>query len=192
MPRFRAFCDALCLASFALWLGVVIMSGIVAAVAFPTMKSLNPSLPDFAAYPGEHWTIAAGHVARRVFDLGAMLQAGCAAIACVTLTGSALGDPRRPRRIPFARAIALLLAVGILGYWRLSLTPTMDADLDAFWAAARAGNTESADAHKAAFNAAHPVAARTLSFTALFVFAGLVETVRAIAVSFPWAKSRES
>lgn len=183
MPRLRAFADGLALVALGLWLGVVVMSGLVAAISFPIMKSVSPSLAEFSAYPGEHWPIAAGHIARRVFDIGAVLQGGCAAISCLMLAVSVWADSRRPRPIQAVRTIALLLAVGTLAYWRLSLSPTMDHDLDAFWAAAKAGNTELADTHKAAFNTAHPIAARALSFLALFIAANIFEVVRTIYVT---------
>ena len=54
----------------------------------------------------------------------------------------------------------------------------MDHNLDAYWAAAKAGKTELADTHRAAFNAAHPAASRAISFLALFIAANIFELVR--------------
>src|SRR5690349_21676927 len=42
------------------WLGSLVMTGAYAGLVFRTMRTLNPSLPDFGAYPGEHWRLAGG------------------------------------------------------------------------------------------------------------------------------------
>ena len=64
----RPFASRLVLAAIALWLGVLLVSGLTAAVAFPTMKPLAPQLPDYAAV-SDHWKITAGAIANRVFTV---------------------------------------------------------------------------------------------------------------------------
>lgn len=177
MPRLRAFADALALASLSLWLGVIVMSGLVAAVAFPTMKHLNPDLPDYTAFPHDHWKIAAGLIAREIFNLGALLQWGFATITATALAFGVFAD-RPARQLPVARTVGLFLAVAALAYWRLSVAPRMDTSFDAFLAAAKAGDAASAGTHRAAFDAMHPWVSYLLYFLWFCVLATLIEMVR--------------
>ncbi len=164
------------------------MSGLVAAVSFPTMKELNPTIPAFSAYPTDHWTIAAGSIARRIFDIGAMTQWLLAGASAAALAVSIVAArPAHARGLPIGRIVAIVLAIGTLALWRFWLAPRMDFNLDTYWTAAKAGDIATADAHRHAFDADHPVSARMLSFIALFVLAGIGETARWLVLS---ARSR--
>lgn len=175
MPRLRAFADAICIASLSLWLGVVVMSGLVAAVAFPAMKALNPTIPEYAAYPFEHWKIAAGLLARTVFDLSAVMQWGLATITFIALAFRVVSDPP-PRKLPLARIILACASAAALATWRLGIAPGMDANLDGFLGAARAGEKLVADTHRNGFNAAHPLVSRVMMLLAVALLAAIVAT----------------
>lgn len=159
----------------AFWLGAVGMTGVTAAVAFPTMKEMGPTLPAFAAYSEAHWPIAAGSVARRVFDISAYVQVVCALVALVA-GGLRVLVGAGPR--PVARVVWTLLAAACLGWWLVVLTPRMNINLDVFWEAARAGKLERAASAKAAFDMDHPLASRAISGAALFALLGVVECLR--------------
>ncbi|MBI1190324.1 MAG: DUF4149 domain-containing protein [Tepidisphaera sp.] len=176
MFRRHQLLDALCLFALALWLGAVGMTGVTAAVAFPTMKALAPTLPDFAQYHEPHWQIAAGAVARKVFDISAYVQSACALIA-LAAGGVRVMWPAGGGR-PVARVVWTLLAAACLAWWLAVLTPRMNHNLDSFWAAARAGDTTLALSAKAAFDADHPVASRAISGAALFSLLGVIECLR--------------
>lgn len=164
----------MCLLSLALWLGAVGLTGVTAAVAFPTMKELAPSLPAYSQYPGAHWPIAAGAVARRVFDISAYVQVACAAVAMIAGGMRVSQGPRRP----IARVVWTLLAGACLVWWLAILTPRMNRNLDTFWEAARSGKATLATDAKAAFDADHPLASRAISGAALFALLGVAECFR--------------
>lgn len=150
------------------------MTGVTAAVAFPTMKGLAPTLPAYAQYPQAHWPIAAGAVARRVFDISAYAQVVCAVLA---LSAGGLRVVLGPRR-PIARVVWTLLAAACLVWWLAVLTPRMNRTLDTFWEAARTGDTTLAADAKAAFDADHPLASRAISGAAFFALLGVLECLR--------------
>ena len=49
--------------SLAVWLGTIMMTGVAAAIIFPEMRRLDPSLAIYSKYTGDHWLLAAGHIA---------------------------------------------------------------------------------------------------------------------------------
>ncbi|MGQ0628913.1 MAG: hypothetical protein ACT4PL_12535 [Phycisphaerales bacterium] len=57
-----------------LWFGSLIMSGVAAAVLFPTLKRLDPTLGAYPKYTGSHWLLAAGHVAEIVFYISDIIS----------------------------------------------------------------------------------------------------------------------
>ena len=58
MPRCAAAAEGLHLAALGAWLGAIVVSGAAAAIIFPTMRSLDPRMPEFGSYQGPHWMIA--------------------------------------------------------------------------------------------------------------------------------------
>ena len=148
-------------AALGVWLAVLVAAGLAAAVAFPVMKELQPRLPDYAAYEGEHWVIAAGHVGRRVFSIADRVQLVAAAAAVLSL--AVLTRLRSSSGLWLAvRWLAVGTAAGLAIYNGLVLAPNMDDDLVAYWSAARAGDQVKADAFRAVFSAQHPHATRVL------------------------------
>ncbi len=173
----RPFVDTLHIVALAFWLAALLGSGAAAAVLFPTMKHLDPTLPAFAAYPHEHWKIAAGHAANKLFFLADIVQFAAAFLATVTfaLTLFFLRIlPDRGRSWPLAiRGVSLAAALTAAAYLLLVLSPAMGLDYQHFIAAASAGQVEQADAARAAFEAAHPKASTAISITAAAVFVAL-------------------
>jgi len=155
-------------AGLALWMGVLVMSGVVAAVAFPTMKRLDPKLPGFEAV-GEHWKIAAGSVAFRVFTISDALQLVCVIVTLATLgLGLSLRskEPNGVKSVLLAgRAILMSVASGLVGYQLFVLGPRMSENIAKYWAFAREGKVELASAAQAAFEVDHPTASSVLYAT---------------------------
>ena len=170
MAMWRKLADTVHTAGLGVWLGVVLMSGAAAAVIFPTVKALNPSLPAFSAYTGDHWMIAAGRVADRTFAVSDAAQFVCALLAGAGLVlGQPIGDaswrtPRSALRITFFSG-----AITALAYQLFVLAPRMNANLQGHWTAAAGGDNAAAQALREAFTADHPTASTTLGVIAALV-----------------------
>jgi hypothetical protein len=165
--------ESLHAAALALWFAALVGAGLAAAVAFPEMKRLDPRLPEFGAYAGEHWMIAGGHVGRRVFALADRVQLIASAVGVLTLAAvTRLRVASRPWMA--VRWIGVGVAAGLAVYNGLMLAPRMDTNLVAYWEAARVGDEPRAARFKTAFSAEHPQASRVLSISAGGVLLGLV------------------
>lgn len=171
---------AIHLVALATWFGALLAAGLTAALVFPAMRRVAPILPDFAAYPGEHWKIAAGSVANRVFLVVDSIQLACAVIAILTLgltfaaAGKAVPGLRIRPPLGGARLALLTIASTLLCYELFILSPRMAIHLSDYWAAAREGRLAAADIAKAAFDADHPTASGVLSTTAVAVLLSIV------------------
>ncbi len=186
--RLASWLDLFHVLALAIWLAGLLSAGLSAALIFPQMKSLHPSLPDFAQYSGEHWKIAGGMVANRIFLIVDSIQLPCALIALVTLGLSLLaankapiGSPERRPPLAGARILLLTLACGLLAYQLFILSPRMAINLNNFWTAAKEGNQAIADAAQAAFDADHPIASNVLTSTAAAVLLLLVAAIFGLA-----------
>jgi hypothetical protein len=161
--------------ALAVWLGCVVTAGLAAAITFPTMRSLRPALPDYPGYTGDHWMLAAGKVAARIFAATDAASIGAATLAALS-AGVLLGGGRVPWRRWAARAwvVALLAAVGVLAYQITVLRPRMDANLVEYWRAAEAGENVAAEASREAFSAEHPTASNLMGAMAGLALLSLV------------------
>lgn len=170
MPIWRKLADALHTAALGVWLGVVLMSAAAAAVIFPTVKALDPSLPGFAAYTGDHWMIAAGRVADRTFAVSDAAQFVCALLAGLGLVvRRPIGDAAWRTARSALRITFLSGAITALAYQLFVLAPRINANLQAHWTAAAAGDNATAQTQRAAFTADHPTASATLAVIATLV-----------------------
>lgn len=175
MTRGRRICETIHLVTLGLWLGVLVMTGVAAAVLFPTIKALDPRLPEYAAFTGAHWSLAAGKVAATLFFVCDAVQFAGALIAGVTLGLSTLLFGLPARNLATAcRSGFIVVIVGVLSYQFIILAPEMNRNLAAYWAAARSGDNAAAAGFKAAFDAKHPLARNLLAADAVLVLASLV------------------
>lgn len=168
-------CETIHLTAMGLWLGTLVMTGAAAAVLFPTMKELGPTLPSHAAFTGEHWRIVAGKPAATLFQICDGIQFVCAMLAAVSLL-TLVGIARvRVRRRPsmFIRIISLGLAFIALSYHLFVLSPRMWTSLLSFRQAAAAGQNDLAAQFQAAFQSDHPTASNTLAAIAACVLVSL-------------------
>lgn len=152
------------------WFGALVMVGATAAIAFPEMKELQPSLPDFSAVPEDNWSIAAGKVMFPAFFICDVIQFVSAMLAIVSFI--LVFVKRRTGPGAAVRGLRLLLMtilMASLGYYMVALTPAMNDSLNSYWNAARTGDLEQAATHKATFDALHPKASAALRINALLV-----------------------
>ena len=167
-----------------IWLASLLAAGLSAALIFMQMKKLQPSLPEYSAYTGEHWKIAGGMVANKIFLIVDFVQLGCAIVTILTLGLTLLAANRAvPKyRPPLAgvRILFLSIACGLLCYQLFILSPRMAIHLNDFWVAAKDGKMAIADAAQAAFDADHPTASNVLKSTAAMIFLLLITSTVAI------------
>lgn len=167
------------------WALVIAMSGAMAAVIFPTMKQLDPVLPEFVSTPGDHWSLAAGLVMRKVFFISDIAQLVLAMIAVVSLAivlkAGEIGVLAR-RMLSFFLAVSCI-AMLASAFW---LSPAMRSDMDAALVAGRAGNSVAMKTARAQFGEKHK-SATTLMVTTL---GGVVlASLAAAATLKPFAKA---
>ncbi len=171
--RFWTRATTLHLAAAGFWLAAILFVGLAAALAFPVMKDLNPTLPGFSGYPDDHWIIAAGYVTNPLFGVLRVVQLACLAVCGVTFLLTV--RKTKGRVLSGVRAILLVLTLGAVIFDIAVLSPRMQGELAAFRDAAQAGDVALANAHRSAFDADHPLGRRLLEGGALCVL-GLVVT----------------
>lgn len=175
MNSYRALAWTVHLVSLGVWLGAVLMAGVVAGILFPTMKSLDPALPAYAAYTGEHWLIAAGHVGRQMFLVADFVQLGCALLSVGSFASLVLwlGVPMRDPAT-LVRAFSLSTALACVAGQIFVLAPDMNGALARYWSAAAAGDMQAAAAHRDAFTTMHPTSTLLMSLTFVSVLLSML------------------
>ncbi len=145
------------------------------------MKSLDPTIPALSGYSGEHWRLAAGIPANIIFTRADRIQFVCAGLGLMTLgfwLSGLVGLRQRGEHVSIAGAVTRIAtfsgAMGGLCYQLFILGPRMNLALKQWLAAANTGDSSRAEAFRAAFDADHPAASRTLGFTSVCVAACLV------------------
>lgn len=150
------------LAFLGVWCGSVAMSGVSAALIFPKMRDMDPTLPGFADYGGDHAMLAGGRIAGPIFFAVDTVQFVCGFVVLATLIGMLLCGYalRTPLRV--VRSVLTLSTLGVLSYHLTIMMPEMAGHLDTYWTLAGQGDTAGADVAKDAFMRMHPVATRTI------------------------------
>ncbi|MDX2116186.1 MAG: hypothetical protein SFZ24_11300 [Planctomycetota bacterium] len=141
------------------WAGTLLTAGLAAALAFPRMRALEPTLGVFAGMREHHWSIAAGHVANPLLSAVVVGQAVLAGAALATFVGARW---RGGRVLMAVHGVALGCACLLAAGHAAVLQPAMARELEAYWSAARAGDDAAALPHKEAFDALHPAASRMM------------------------------
>jgi hypothetical protein len=157
-----------------LWIGAAVTAGAAAAVAFPTMHRLNPRLPDYQGYPGEHWLLAGGQVMAPIFGIAGWTQVVCLILAVVLFVVSGLGRVRG--RMWLIRGAVLVALVAITGFQAGVLRPRMMRNLHEQWRAAQAGQQSTADVAKASFDSDHGLSNAVLAASVLLGVASVALT----------------
>ncbi|MBX3360885.1 MAG: hypothetical protein KF912_08535 [Phycisphaeraceae bacterium] len=170
----RVFLESVHVIAMGLWVGSLGMAGAAAAIIFPTMKTLEPTLGAYPLYTEPHWRLAAGHVAAQLFFVSDIVQLICAPLAGIALVLLVL--QRRvpwPSRLIAGRLVVLTLLMALLSYRFFLLAPRMDRELSLYRAAASEGEMAAAETHLIAFNADHPTASRVMTATIVMALTGL-------------------
>lgn len=156
MTRWTRLAFAVYLTALGLWAGSLMMTAVTAAVAFPTVKTLDPVVPTLDPASRPHWQLIAGKVASNVFVISHMAQSVCAVLAIGTGVVLCRLPGLRMRRSP--SFISACLAVATLGWYLLVFWPKMRTNLYTYWDNLFAGRIEPAAAAEKAFSADHPTA----------------------------------
>lgn len=168
----RAILETVYLSALGLWAGALGMTAAMAAIIFPQMRDLDPVLGGpLGSYPGDQGVLAAGVVMARVFSVFDTVQVACASAALITAVALSRARAARWRA---GRLIVTLLACAALAWYLLTVAAPLLADLSGFWDAAAAGDTVTADAFRAAFDARHHVASRWLGIVGVLALTALV------------------
>jgi hypothetical protein len=182
MSSWRAFCETVHALALGLWLGFVVAAGAYAAAVFPTAKNLDPRLPGFEQYTGDHWLIVGGRIAQTVFLIGDIAQFFCALIAVGTFACTVwmFGGGER-RAALYVRGFALAFALASLASLLLIVNPKFVSATNAYWAAARTGDNIAAAAHQQIARQTHPYATSLMSLAAVSVAVALGSCVWSLA-----------
>lgn len=181
-PRPTPAIDTLHILSLALWLAATLGSALAAAVLFPTLKSLHPRLPEYEAYQGEHFLVAAGTVAQKIFLIADMVHLPAALIAVITLVLSVRARGVLSKRPATAvRAVSLAVALACLGAMLLIVTPRLVSHTKQHFAAMQQNNASAIAAHKAAVDDIHPIASRLMGTMALSTLLSLASGAWSLA-----------
>lgn len=175
MIRWRAMSETIHLVALGLWFGSLVMTGFAAAIIFPVIKSLNPALPAYDHYTGEHWVLAGGKIASRLFLACDSIQFA-AGILCAISLGTLIFVARVPALRPAitVRICSLILALGLLGYQFFFFFPKFNGNMLLYWDAAQRGDNAAAASFKAAFDSDHPRATVFLGVSTVAVLMALV------------------
>lgn len=187
-PRARAIIECTHITSLAIWLAATLGATLTAALAFPILKSLHPTLPDYPSFQDQHYLIAAGSVAQRGFLIADLVQFPASIIAVITLAVPVVfmnAPIKRPAGI--VRMLTVAVALAACASLLLIVTPQLTAATQAHWAAMKAGDAAAVARHKASVDEIHPVASRLTGTMAISVLIALIAAVWSLAR--PWTAS---
>lgn len=161
-----AFLNGLYFLLLGLWIGSLVLSAASAAVVFPLMRALGPSLPKFAPLPDGHATLLAGRLMATVFFMQDLIELlACAGVVAILFMHLAVF--RMPARSPsnVVRLLAAAVLLASVSYEVFVLAPRMNDHLRHYWSAAETGETDRAQVERTAFLADHPQATRMMLIT---------------------------
>lgn len=165
----RSILEGIQIAALGALVGMLCIAGLTAALAFPTMKRLDPALPGFPALRSEHWSLAAGYIAHPVLSVAIWGQLVLVTIAFLAaITGA--GD-RGWIRVGTRTCIMAVLFLGVMQ--AALLQNSMNPALESYRAAAASGDSVKARQSKAAFDAVHPGATRYMTASLVCALAGV-------------------
>lgn len=165
MNRLARLASTLLVVCSGVALGVVAMTGVVAAVVFPTVRDLGPVLPDHASYTGPHWSLVAGVVAEGVFRIGFLVVG--AALFGALLGVLVLAFRRGARRLPVVRLGLVAVTLGLFLTHVGWLQPRMNDAAAEYRNAASVGDNTVASEAKSRFDSMHPTASRLIGATTI-------------------------
>jgi len=167
--------------SLAIWIAALASAGVAATGVFGKLLHTDLLLNEFASYDhSAHGRLAAGMVMEPIFTFVDLVQLVAGAVVALTLALQLMMfDMPLKRPANLIRTVCVLIAAILLVVRMATITPEMNRELRAYWAAAKAGQVEEAGAHQQKFDRRHPVVSKMFGAT----FALLLVTVAASAVS---------
>lgn len=175
MHTLRVIIETVNALALGLWAGALAMVGVAAAVTFPAMKRLDPALPDFAAYEGEHWKLAAGTVMNPLFGVVSMVGTFSLAIVSVAFAILMFRKMVTPRSKSFHLRFWLWLAlVALTGYVDRALWSPMNDLFQEHHALALAGNNAESARVMQGFDALHGLASPLMGAQLVLIVVMLV------------------
>jgi hypothetical protein len=157
------------LLALSIWLGSVAMSGVVAAIVFPLMRTLDPTLASYSAYEGDHSLLAAGRIASKVFFTVDAIQFVCGSLALATLLIMVISGYSLNTMARVLRMIVLCTTLALLSYHLFFFMNGLQETLQGYWHFAEIGETAQADSFKDRFLESHSAASRILGALAVMV-----------------------
>lgn len=166
-------------------LGMVLLVGITAAVAFSLMGELDVYVQEFAAVTDPHNRLLPGLILHKLFGVTDGLVAGCVLLsaACIVTIGARLG---RAGLTPLGvlQIAACVVLIGLTLYQSLIFRPPLTENLNRYHELARQGSIEQAQPYKDAFDEEHTRASFLLTTQAGLLFVAILLTcVRQASVS---------
>ncbi len=149
--------------------GVTAMTGVVAAVIFPAMREIDPTLGGYAGYDGPHWSLAAGVIAEKMFHVGFVVTGVMLGLSLTAVLG--LVFLRRIGGMPIVRLGLVVVTLGLFLTHVGWLQPRMDRVSRTYREAARTQQHEVAAAMKVEFDDMHPLASKLVGASALSALA---------------------
>lgn len=175
-------CNTIYWLALTLWVSVLVAAGTAAATTFTVLPPTELVIPRFHDYPGEeHGRIAAGMVMEPIFTFVDIVQFATAALVLIAVALQWLVFKHGRRSLlNVLRVGAIIVAAGLLAYRAAAVTPDMNRDLRAYWDAAEAGDVETAEAHRASFDADHQGASNLFSATLALLIVGVLASPAAL------------
>lgn len=184
MMTWKVFLESVHAVALALWLGFTVAAGAFAAMVFGVTKGLDPRLPEFEAYTGEHYLIVGGKMAQTVFFATDVVQFACSMLAIVTLIALFKvreDEARRPAMV--MRASALVVSVASVAALLVIVNPKLTTATRLYWEAAKTGKMAEVELHRAIAADTHPYASALMLTSALMVLITLVAGVWSLAAA---------
>lgn len=150
------------------WTAAIIAPAATAMSAFTSLPAMNVTTERIETFFEEDTQAAgrfiAGYVTHPVFQASDRVQAGCAVVGVVLIVlrrGAPVGRPTSiARRLA---TVAMLLAVALLAWYLLGVSPSVESTLEAWRSAVDAGDRDAATVAYAAFDPWHRSAERSMS-----------------------------
>jgi hypothetical protein len=175
-------CNVFYWLALTVWVSVLASGAVAAAGVFGKLTQLDVTLGAFSQYdPSAHGRLVAGMVMEPIFTFIDLMQflAGAIVVLALLAQVTVFGMPLR-RAANAMRILCIAAAATLLIIRAAIITPSMNHELRAYWAAAQAGNEEAAQSHRAAFDAKHPVV--TTMFQATMILLLIAVAASAVAL----------
>jgi len=179
----RPLCNTVYWFALTTWIAVIVAAGVAAGFTFTVLPALGLTIESYSALPAsEHGQLAAGKVMEPLFAFVDIVQIAMAFVVVLAVVVQVWPLRYALRRVLNAiRVVAILVAVGLLAYRAITLTPEMNRELRAYWSAAEAGDVEKAQTHREAFTIRHPRASDLFSATLATLVVALLVSPAALA-----------